>query len=204
MIIKWAKRRGIQITTIFKFLSFTAVFAQSKVHLSDGIDREYTFQNQTSNLLSISAQGFLRTNIDCWVYSTLLNRNQLWMAIQNLQTKFPSKHSSWWRRLEEYEYIRLHSRRLDEGEYILINHTSSKDVFKMSSRRLGQNQYIRLVHTSSRRLQDVFKTSSRRLAKTSSRHLQDVLPRRLQNVFKTSRKYVLKTSSRRFEDVSSS
>ena len=41
---------------IFKFLSFTAVFTQSKVHLSDGIDREYTFQNQTSNSFSISAQ----------------------------------------------------------------------------------------------------------------------------------------------------
>ena len=179
MIIKWAKRRGIQITTIFKFLSFTAVFAQSKVHLSDGIDREYTFQNQTSNLLSISAQGFLRTNIDCWVYSTLLNRNQLWMAIQNLQTKFPSKHSSWWRRL-------------DEGEYILINHTSSKDVFKMSSRRLGQNQYIRLVHTSSRRLQDAFKTSSRHLHEALPRRLQDVSQIHFENNWKTFLRRIIK------------
>ena len=83
-----------------------------------------------------------------------------------------------WRRLEDVFRLRLRktsSRRLDEDEYILINHTSSEDVFKTSSRRLGQDQYIRLGYTSSRRLQDVFKTSSRRLAKTSSRHLQDVL-----------------------------
>ena len=94
-------------------------------------------------------------------------------------------------------------RRLDEEEYILINHTSS-----------GQDQYICLIHTSSRRLQDVFKTPCQNVFKTSSRHfqdvfktfsrrLQDVLQKRLQDVFKT-RKYVLKTSSGRFEDVSSS
>ena len=72
----------------------------------------------------------------------------------------PSKHSSW---------------RLDEDEYILINHTSSEDILKTSSRRLDQDQYIRLVHSSSRRLQDVFKTSSKRVANTSWRHFQDVL-----------------------------
>ena len=120
MIIKWAKGRGIQITTIFKFLSFTTVFAQSKVHLSDGIDREYTFQNQTSNLLSISAQGFLRTNIDCWINWTLLNRNQLWMAYSEFANEIsqqtfvlmktswriwiysPSFKTSWWRRIYSY------------------------------------------------------------------------------------------------------
>ena len=30
-------------------LEFSAVFTQSKAHLSDGIDRECTFQIQTSN-----------------------------------------------------------------------------------------------------------------------------------------------------------
>ena len=53
----------MQITTIFKFLSFTAVFHAAK-GVSDGIDRECTFQNQTSNLFSISAQPLLRTNTD--------------------------------------------------------------------------------------------------------------------------------------------
>ena len=93
--------------------------------------------------------------------------------------------------------------RLDEDEYILINHTSSEDVFKTSWSRPIYSPCPYVFKTSSRHfqdvlpkcLQDVYKTPSRRLAKTSSR--------RLQNVFKTSRKYVLKTSSRRFEDVSS-
>ena len=48
----------------FQVLNFTAVFTQSKAHLSDGIDREYTFQIQTSNSLSISAHGFLGINRD--------------------------------------------------------------------------------------------------------------------------------------------
>ena len=64
MITKWAKGRGIQITTILKFLNFTAIFTQSKAHLSDGIDRECNFKILTSNSLSISAQAFLRMNTD--------------------------------------------------------------------------------------------------------------------------------------------
>ena len=62
MIITWAKNRGIQITTIFRFLSFTGVFIQSKAHLSGVTDRECTFQVQKSNSLSILAQAFLRMN----------------------------------------------------------------------------------------------------------------------------------------------
>ena len=88
------------------------------------------------------------------------------------------------------------SRRPDEDEYILINHTSSKDVFKTSLRRLGQDQYIRLVHASSRRLQDVFKTSSRRLQdviKTSSRRLANTSWRPLANTSWRHLQDVLKT-----------
>ena len=127
----------------------------------------------------------------------------------------PTKHSSWWRRLEDVFRLRLHnpsSRRLDQDEYIRLSHTSSEDVlvktnifvlairlqdvFKTSSRRLAKMSSRRLAKTSSRRLQDVFKTSSRHLQdvfktscknvfKTSSRRLQDVLQKYLQDVFKT-------------------
>ena len=45
-------------------LEFSAVFTQSKAHLSDGIDRECTFQIQTSASFSISAQGTRRMNTD--------------------------------------------------------------------------------------------------------------------------------------------
>ena len=76
---------------------------------------------------------------------------------------------------QTFVLMKTSSRRLDEDEYILINHTSSENVYKMFSIRLGQDQYIRLVHTSLRslaitslsHLQDVFNTSSRRLANTS-------------------------------------
>ena len=64
MIIKWAKSRDIQFPMIFNFLNFTVIFTQSKAHLSDGIDREFTFYVQTSNSLLIPAQGFLRMNTD--------------------------------------------------------------------------------------------------------------------------------------------
>ena len=82
---------------------------------------------------------------------------------------------------------------------------------KTSSRRLDQDQYIRLDHISSRHLQDVFKRSSRRLQDLLQKRLQDIFKtslRRFQDVFKTfSRPFqdvlqnVLKTSSRCLQDV---
>ena len=131
---------------------------------------------------------------------------------------YPSKHSAWWRRLEDVFRLRLQkmsSRRLDQDEYIRLSHSSSEDVFKMSSRRLDQDQYIRLGHTSldvfktfwrclqdvlQKRLQDIFKTSCQDLFKTSSKRLQDVS----KNVFNTSSRRlqdVFKTSSRHLQDV---
>ena len=80
-----------------------------------------------------------------------------------------------WRRLEGVFRLRLQktsSRRLDEDEYILINHTSSEDVFKTSWSRPIYSSCPYVFKTSSRHLA---KTSSRRLANTSWRHLQDVL-----------------------------
>ena len=64
MIITWTKSRYIQITTIFKFLNFAAVFTQSRTHLLDGIDREWTFEIKTLNSLSMSTQDFLCMNTD--------------------------------------------------------------------------------------------------------------------------------------------
>ena len=143
-----------------------------------------------------------------------------------LQKEFlTSKHSSWWRRLEDVLKT--------------LSSSSSEDEFKTSwsKRMYSPNSYafrrrlqdvliktniivlvIRLqdvFKTFSRRLQDVFKTSCQDIFKTSSRRLQDVLQKRLQDIFKTSsRRFqdvfetssrliqdVLKTSSRRLQDV---
>ena len=79
--------------------------------------------------------------------------------------------------LMKTSFVFVFGRRLDEDEYIFINHTSSEDVL--------QDQYIRLVHTSSRRLQDIFKTSCQDVFKTSSKRLQDVSQIRLEDIFKT-------------------
>ena len=96
--------------------------------------------------------------------------------LQKYLTDIPSKHSSWWRRLEDAFYLRLQktsSGRLDEDEYVCLSLTSAEDVFETS--------WSRPIYSS---WTYVFKTSSRRLAKTSSRHLQDVLQRYLQDAFK--------------------
>ena len=106
------------------------------------------------------------------------------VPLTRIYSSLPSKHSSWWRRLEyvlkmSVFCLRLQktpSRRLQD-EYVRLGLTSSEDVFNTSSRRLGQDQYIRLGHMSSRRLQDVLKTSSRCL----------------QDIFKTSCKDIFKT-----------
>ena len=108
----------------------------------------------------------------------------------------PSKHSSWWRRLEDVlktSFVFVFRRRLDQDEYVCLSLTSSEDVFKKSSRRLNQDQYIRLGHTS-----------SRCLAKTSSRSFQDVFKTSCKNVFQTSSRRLANISSTRFQDVSSS
>ena len=115
----------------------------------------------------------------------------------------PTKHSSWWRHLEDVFRLclqNLSSRRLDQGEYIRLSHTSSEDVFKTSSRRLGQDQCIRLGHTSSRRFQNVFKSSSKSVFKASSRRPQDVLKMSLRR-FKTSSRRLAKMSSRHLQGV---
>ena len=72
--------------TVFKFLNFAAVSTESKAHQSNGIDRECTFQIQTSSSLSISAQGFLRINrfLSKFNYLDFISvkyENQLWMAL---------------------------------------------------------------------------------------------------------------------------
>ena len=117
-------------------------------------------------------------------------------AISRREKSKPSKHSSWWRCLEDVFGLRLQktsSRRLDQDEYIRLSHTSSEDVFKTSSRRFQD-----VFKTSSRRLQDVLKTSSRRLQdvlKTSSSCLLDVFKtfwKRLQDIFKMFARLIIK------------
>ena len=110
--------------------------------------------------------------------------------------KHPSKHSSWWRRLEDVFRLCLQktsSRQLDEDEDIVINHTSSEDVFKTSWSRPIYSSCPYIFKTSSRSFQDDFKTSSRRLAIGSSRRFQDV--------FKTSSKCLQDVSQIRLEDI---
>ena len=104
----------------------------------------------------------------------------------------PSKHSSWWRRLEDVlktSFVFVFRRRLDQDEYVRLSLTSSEDVLVKTNIFVLAICLQDVFKTSSRHLQDVFKTSSRRLAKMSTRRFQDV--------FKTSCKNVFKTSSRR-------
>ena len=86
---------------------------------------------------------------------------------------------------QTFVLMKTSSRRLDEDEYILINHTSSEDVFKTSWSRPIYLSWLYVFKTSSRCFQDVFKTSCQNFFKTFWRRLQDVLQRYLQDVFKT-------------------
>ena len=108
------------------------------------------------------------------------------------------------------DIFKTSSRRLDQGEYVSLTHTSSEDVLIKSNIIV---LLIRLQDVFKTSCQDVFrtsckivfKTSSRSLVKSSSRHLQDVLSsRRLQDIFKTSSRRFAKISSRRFQVASSS
>ena len=105
------------------------------------------------------------------------------MFFFHIWTLQPSKHSFWWRRLQD---VFIFKRRLRD-----VLPRRLQNIFKMPCKNVFK--------TSSRCLQDVFKTSSRRLRdifKTFSRCLKDV--------FKTSLRCLAKMSSRRFQDVTSS
>ena len=134
------------------------------------------------------------------------------------QQSKPSKHSSWWRRLQDVLMetnifvllIRLQDAFIKTNIFVLA--IVLQDVFKTFSRRLQD-----IFKTSSRRPQDIFKTSSRcfeNVFKLSSRRLQDVLKtssRHLQDVCKTYYQVkvflvtqfqdVFQTYSKRFWDV---
>ena len=114
-------------------------------------------------------------------------------AIQMIHKKtLPSKHSSWWRRLEDVFHLRLQktsSRRLPDvlisrriySPYSYVFRRCLQDVFKTSWSRPIYSSWPYVFKTSLRRFQNVFKTTSRRF----------------QDVFKTFCKNVSKT----FEDV---
>ena len=113
--------------------------------------------------------------------------------------------TSWWDLFSSSseEVLKTSSRRLDQGKYIRLSHSSSEDVlFKTNMLALLiRLQYVFKTYgfkTYSRRLKNVFKTSckdvlprhllktsSKRLAKTSWRHIEDALQRCLQDILKT-------------------
>ena len=112
------------------------------------------------------------------IFNAASSFNKLW------NTKVlsePSKHSSWWKRLEDVlktSFVFVFRRRLEDVLIKTNMFAIALRLQKTSSGRLGEDQYICLGHASSNRLQDVLKnvskTSSRRLAKTFSRRFQYV------------------------------
>ena len=108
------------------------------------------------DVLKTSSRYVLKTS------STRLQRNNFtssktsWRRLQD-QEMFagmiiPSKHSSWWRCLEELFCLRLQDVLIKTNIFALVIRLQKKS----SSRPIHSS-----CHTSSRRLQDVLKTSSR-------------------------------------------
>ena len=137
-------------------------------------------------------------------------KNLNWLRSTKYHIKFdffycccPSKHSSWWRRLEDA--FKTSSRRLHQDEYVRLSLTYSEDVFVLAIRLqdVFETSSRRLQDVFQKRFQDIFKTSYQDVFKTSSKRLQDFLEkvfktssRRLQDIFKTSCKDIFKTFSR--------
>ena len=119
------------------------------------------------------------------------------------QKNLPSKHSSWWRCLEDIltrlssssleDVLKTSSRRLDQDEYIRLSHTSSEDVLVKTNIFFLTMRLQSVFKTSSRGLQYVFKTSCKNVFKTSSRRLLDVS--------NTTSRRLAKASSRRHKNV---
>ena len=110
---------------------------------------------------------------------------------QKVQMKTrPSKHSSWWRHLEDAFRLRLQktsSRRLQDVLIKTNIFALALRLHKASWSRPIYLSWLYVFKASSKRLQDIFKT----------------FWRRLQNVFKTSSRRPVEISSRRFQGVPS-
>ena len=118
--------------------------------------------------------------------------------------KLPSKHSSWWRRLEDVlktSFVFVFRWRLDPDEYVRLSLTSSEDVLVKTNIFVLAIRLQDVLNTFSRRLEDVLKTSWQDVFKTSSKRLAKTSSRCLQNVFKTSSRRLAKTSSKRLQDI---
>ena len=143
----------------------------------------------------------MRLKTKCLVITTWL----LLLLLLLLKVKYPSKHSSWWRRLEDVFHLRLQETSPRRLQDVLIKRNIFVLVIrlqkKISSRRHAQDQYIRFGHTSSRRLQNLFKTSYKIVFKTSSRRLAKMFSRRFQEVSSSST-VLVNASSRRIQHVS--
>ena len=128
-------------------------------------------------------------------------------CLSKLHECLPSKHSSWWRRLEDVFLLRLQKKSSRRHQNVLIKTNIFALVIRLqktSSRRFGQDQYIHLGHTPSRRLQDVLQKRLQDIFKTSCKSVLKISSRRRQDVSKTSSRCLAKMSSRRFQEVSSS
>ena len=125
---------------------------------------------------TVNYNSFLTVSFVRNCYSTI----QYWKRWSKILYLFPSKHSSWWRCLEEV---------LTKTNIFLLIIRLQK-----TSSKLLQDVLVRTnIFVLSIRLQDVFKPFSRRL--------QDVFKTSCNNVFKTYSKCLLDVSQIRLEDI---
>ena len=122
------------------------------------------------------------------MYGVIKFNQKAWLKLY-----IPSKHSSWWRRLEDVlkkSFVFVFRRRLQDvliKTNIFVLMIRLQDILPRYLQDVLQKRLQGAFKTSLRRLQHVFKTSSRRFGnvfKTSLRHLQGVLQRGLQDFFK--------------------
>ena len=133
---------------------------------------------------TVNYNSFLTVSFVRNCYSTI----QYWKRWSKILYLFPSKHSSWWRCLEEV---------LTKTNIFLLIIRLQK-----TSSKLLQDVLVRTnIFVLSIRLQDVFKPFSRRLQDVFKTSCYNVFKRSCNNVFKTSSRRLAKTSSRRIQNV---
>ena len=118
------------------------------------------------NWFKLSFNAFYEKNVG--PTSSNIVRKRIQHFLSNMLNN-PSKHSSW-RRLSSC-LQKKSSRRLDEDEYIVINHTSSEAVFKTSWSRPIYSFCPYIFKTFSRRLQDVSQIRLEDMLKTFWRRI---------------------------------
>ena len=187
---------GIKYSTLFSTKKYDAIYDRIRCLISLKSSIPYIFSNyfakiKVESYSSLSIEKQLTLYIVIILIKSVLNKDKN-------HHYYPTKHSSWWSRLQDVfktSFVFVFRRRLEDvlvktNIFVLV--IRLQDVFKTSSRNIHN-----IFKTCWRRLQDIFKTPCQDVLQKRFQDIFETFSRHFEGVFKTSWKDIFKMFSRR-------